>query len=330
VESGNFLSVFSLERIVRFLRDPHQGCDPKGGYLKTWIHTKGKKNPIISVHPPSNHPPVLLPLYAMARKKYTSPKAMIARQRRLEHQKLKPRPRVPRMMCSVDTSRPVKSGADPESDSGADSENDSGAGSENDSGAGSENNSGSSTATESESATEWTFNKGLNLVLHDIDHCRMCREFAEHYCNAKICLHQSYYTACSTRNLAIAQDVQKQIDLRRLQLEQFNKTISYLQQKLKAVRQEMDKACINLKGRRRSLEKVRHKLEEARRVRAAASGTNTSESSQHPRPSRSPSPRPHKSSRHAPTPSTISNLASSSNLHPERRFGLPSSPSSPM
>src|SRR5713226_195993 len=46
-------------------------------------------------------------------------------------------------------------------------------------------------------ATGWVFNKGLNLILHEVDNCHMCNKFAVHYSSVKACLHSSHNMACS-------------------------------------------------------------------------------------------------------------------------------------
>lgn len=164
-------------------------------------------------------------------------------------------------------------------------------------GADSENDSGTA---ESESAMDWTFNQELHLVLHDVDRCRMCGEFALHYAKAKIRSDPSYHTAWSACKRAIAgEEVTREIDSYRQHLDQLNKFVMpRMRGKLEGIRDKIETD-------RENLEKLRHELEEARRVRAAASGPHTAESSRRPRPSRSPSPRPHKLSRYASSSSTL-------------------------
>jgi chromosome segregation ATPase len=163
--------------------------------------------------------------------------------------------------------------------------------------------SGSNTQEADVNDLEWAYNEGLKQVLHDVDDCDTCREFAVHYCNSKIRLHPSYHRAISAREKAIAGDVQERIDRRRSQMEEFNKVIPDLQQKLEGVRREMKMARFGLASHRMRLEEVRGQLEEARRDRrdqrdrAAASGSCTAKSSRRPRLSQSPSPRPRKSQR---------------------------------
>jgi len=65
---------------------------------------------------------------------------------------------------------------------------------------------------------EWVFNKGLKLVLHDVNCCRTCEDFTVHNSNATIRSH-TYHTACSACKLAITGDVQGRIDRRQSQLE---------------------------------------------------------------------------------------------------------------
>jgi hypothetical protein len=146
------------------------------------------------------------------------------------------------------------------------------------------------------SATEWVFNEGLKHVLHDVDRCRMCVEFAAHHSDAKIRLHPSYHSACLACNWAIARDLQERIDGCRWQLEKAKKNILHLQGTLKGVRQEVKTAHVDLK-------RHRMRLEEARRDRAADNDSHTSisKSSQCPQSSHSPSPRPHKLPRHGST-----------------------------
>ena len=155
----------------------------------------------------------------------------------------------------------------------------------------SENGSGDADSCADESGNdsewEWHFHEELELVLHDLNRCRMCDEFALHCSDARIRLHPSYHRACSARKLAIAKSAQESFDCRWSEQEEFKKTIAYLQRVLEGVRREM-------KAARVTLEEVRRELGEARRDRAAARGLYSSESksSQRPRASRSPSPRP--------------------------------------
>jgi exonuclease VII small subunit len=193
----------------------------------------------------------------------------------------------------------------------------------------SENPSG--TEDRHQSPMVWVFNKGLNLVLHSVDHCRMCNEFAVHYSGAKVRLDSSYYEACLARQDVIAENLKKRIEGRRSQLKGFNKGIPHLQDTLKGVREKTTEARARLDDRRKELERVRKELERARKelerarkelerarkeseeVRQdwAAKGSypSVSKSSQRPRPSRSPSPRPHKLLRHVSKSSVISNFA---------------------
>jgi hypothetical protein len=153
------------------------------------------------------------------------------------------------------------------------------------------------------SGTGWVFNEGLELVLHDVERCRVCKRFAVHYCNAMIYLDPSHPAASLARKVAIAGHVQERIDGQQLQLDSFKKTIPDLQQKLEGIRQELKTARAGLEGHRMKLEEAQRGLEEARCVRAA-SGSYT-ESSQRPQSSRSPSPRPHKLQRQASTSSNL-------------------------
>ena len=140
---------------------------------------------------------------------------------------------------------------------------------------------------------DWEFHQGLELVLHEVDRCRTCSEFAEHYSLAKIRPDPSYREASLSRTLAIGGAVHHRIDGCRSQLQVSKETVARFQRILDGVRQEIRTVRAVLEGRRL-------KLEEARRDRSAASGsTSGSKSSQRPRPSRSPSPRPRKSLRRA-------------------------------
>jgi len=78
---------------------------------------------------------------------------------------------------------------------------------------------------------EWVFNKGLKLVLHDVNCCHMCEDFTVHNSNATIRSH-TYHTACSACKLAITRDVQGRIDRRQSQLEATKKKALHLRQQL--------------------------------------------------------------------------------------------------
>jgi hypothetical protein len=119
----------------------------------------------------------------------------------------------------------------------------------------SDNDSGSAPAT------EWVFNGGLKQVLHDVNHCPMCTEFAVHYSDAMIRLHPTHRPACLARKRAIANNVQKQIDHRRSRLEELNNTILDHRRKLEGVRGKMEIARLHLEGRRTKLKQVRCGLE---------------------------------------------------------------------
>ena len=60
-------------------------------------------------------------------------------------------------------------------------------------------------------AMEWEFNKGLGLVLHDLNCCTMCNEFAMHYSSAKVCLHPSYNMAYLAHKKNIGRELQERI-----------------------------------------------------------------------------------------------------------------------
>jgi len=77
-------------------------------------------------------------------------------------------------------------------------------------------------------AMGWVFNKGLNLVLHELDDCHMCNEFAVHYSGAKAHLHSSHDMVCSAQQHLIAKDVEEQIDGHQSQLKKLSKSISHL------------------------------------------------------------------------------------------------------
>ncbi len=79
-----------------------------------------------------------------------------------------------------------------------------------------------------QSTMEWVFNKGLQNILHNVDHCHKCDEFAGHYSGAKARLDPSYDEACLAQQHVIAEDVEKQIDGCQLQLKKYGTSIPCL------------------------------------------------------------------------------------------------------
>jgi len=146
---------------------------------------------------------------------------------------------------------------------------------------------------ESSGIVDWGFHQGLELILHDVNRCSTCSEFAVHYCLAKTRSDPSYREAALSRTLAIGRVMQEHVDRGRSHIEAKKETITEVQRVLYGVRGEIRRAREVLECQRVGLEKVRRELENARRDRSAAKG---SKSSQRPR---SPSPRPHKLLRRA-------------------------------
>jgi hypothetical protein len=116
---------------------------------------------------------------------------------------------------------------------------------------------------------EWVFNKGLKLVLHDVNCCRTCEDFAVHNSNATI-RSPTYRTACSARKLAITGDVQGRIDRRQSQLEATKKKALRLQQQLIGLHKSLNTSRNELRMSLGRLEDVRRYLKEARQDRVAA------------------------------------------------------------
>ncbi len=196
------MGVFSLEHVhvISFVGHT-KSSDPKVGTLKMLIYTKGK------VVLARTHPAIPLPLYAMVRGQ--------SLQQTVIRSTCSTRP-APRMVAnnsyrhanhshessdnkSENGSRDSESGVDhshePPSESGTVSR-DSEAGMDN-----SEN-----------PVAEWEFHKGLELVIHDLNHCPRCSEFVMHYSSAKACLHPSHNMAYSACKEIIGRDLQDQID----------------------------------------------------------------------------------------------------------------------
>ena len=145
-------------------------------------------------------------------------------------------------------------------------------------------------------ATEWEFNEGLGLILHDLNHCSMCGEFTMHYSSAKVHLHPSHDTVYLARKKNIGRELQERIGKHRSHRDKLCKSISHLQRILEGVRQEKKTARDALERCRSRLDGICLALEEARQEHLAA------KSSRCPRSSPSPSPRPHKLLHHAPPP----------------------------
>ncbi len=167
-------------------------------------------------------------------------------------------------------------------------------------------------------ATGWVFNKGLNLILHEVDNCHMCNKFAVHYSSVKACLHSSHNMACSAWQHLIAKDVEEWIDGHQSQLKKLSKSIPHLQEVLERICEETKTACSKLEDCCMRLGKVHCQLEEDRWDQGAANGSCTSissKSSKCPWPSQSPSLRPPKLLCHASISSMISNFTSGSKWH---------------
>jgi hypothetical protein len=137
--------------------------------------------------------------------------------------------------------------------------------------------------------TGWVFNKGLNLILHELDDCHMCDKFTAHYSGAKAHLHSLHDMVCSAWQHLIAKNVEKRIDGHQLQLKKLGKSILYLQKVLKRV-------CKEIKTAHSELEeycmRLRKQLEKDQWDQGAANGSCTSvssKSSKCPWPSQSPS-----------------------------------------
>jgi hypothetical protein len=145
-------------------------------------------------------------------------------------------------------------------------------------------------------ATEWEFNKGLGLVLHDLNRCPMCGEFTMHYSSAKAHLHPSHDTAYLARKKNIGRKLQEWIGEHRSHWDELCKSISHLQQILEGIHQEKKTACDALEHCHSRLDGIRLELEEAWQEHLAA------KLSQCPWLSPSPSPWPHKLPHHTPPP----------------------------
>jgi len=116
--------------------------------------------------------------------------------------------------------------------------------------------------------TKWEYNCVLDLVLHDLEHCRMCNEFALHHSRVKIRSYPSYRTACTAREAAMQRrinDCQHQLELLK------ENRIPSLQRSLEDIRQETMTARVNWENQRMKLEEVRREL-----GRLAASGPKSS------------------------------------------------------
>lgn len=258
--------------------------------LKTWIDTEGKKKTLLFllVH----HPIRPLQVRKMPRP-YTKP---IYRRR---PEPLRPdRPPGRHMVASPcvpstftgcradddDSTSEDESGGSRDTEIGAgDSENESGGSRDTEAGADDPEN-----ASGNASATDWIFNEGLELVLHDLTRCGMCNGFALHLSEANVRPHPTYRWARLSRTVAIARELDDQISNRRSEVMAIETTISRLRRTLEVVRQEVNAARDGLKGCRIKLEEVRHELKEARQDQAAAGGSHTTVPK-----SRSPSPRRH-------------------------------------
>ena len=142
----------------------------------------------------------------------------------------------------------------------------------------SESNSGKAESGEDEPETEsgtWVFNWEMGLIVHNVNDCQTCNEFAVHYSHARICLHPSYRLACSVHEKAIAGTVGKVVDNLQSRLTDVKDNVYHLRQILIDLCLEMNTERNKLEGCRGRLEEARRGLEKARWDRKAAGDSLT-------------------------------------------------------